>query len=195
MNAWIFQANPKRYDVVAAASRGRDDSWAMNQHRGIVDVGDRVYFYVSGKEAGVYAIGTVASPVFDAGESADYGRWKVEVQYDVILEPPLLRDALLADAGTADYPVFRGRQGTNFQLPEEVAKALAGLVGELVDELPAASDAPKDLWQDLERARRLHEQKVRQELLDFLKAMPPYDFERVVGVLSELRVRIDCGRS
>jgi hypothetical protein len=41
---WIFQANPKLYDLNAAIRNGRDENWAMNQHRGLVSVDDRVFF-------------------------------------------------------------------------------------------------------------------------------------------------------
>jgi len=40
--AWIFQANPKFYDVRAASRELERDEWSVNQYRKEVQVGDRV---------------------------------------------------------------------------------------------------------------------------------------------------------
>jgi len=62
---WIFQANPKRYDLAAALSRGVDRNWSMNQGRNIVSPGDRVFFWEAGAEARLLAVGHVTSPVYE----------------------------------------------------------------------------------------------------------------------------------
>lgn len=48
MADWIFQANPKRYDVLAAAGERTDSRWSMKVHRDKVAVGDRVWFLIAG---------------------------------------------------------------------------------------------------------------------------------------------------
>lgn len=47
MNDWMFQANPKLYDLLGAAGTGFDDNWSMKVHRNKVAVGDRVFFLIS----------------------------------------------------------------------------------------------------------------------------------------------------
>lgn len=106
MAHWIFQANPKRYDVLQAASQGKDNRWSMKVHRDKVAVGDRIWFLVAGRAAGLYVVGTVASPVYET-EDDGFGRWKVDVTYDAIIEPPLLRRELLAAPELEDFKALR----------------------------------------------------------------------------------------
>ena len=130
MTVWMFQANPKRYDLLGAARSGFDDNWAMNQHRSEVTVGDKVYFFISGSEAGIYLVGRVVSPVYESNsaEADAFGRWTVDVEYESRVEPPLLRPELLdpvREPVLADYLPFKGRQATNFIVPPDVAVRLA----------------------------------------------------------------------
>jgi len=69
VTSWIFQANPRRYDLRAAIDGGSDRNWAMNQGRREVSVGDRIYFWESGPKAQLVAVGHVASPVYERDDS------------------------------------------------------------------------------------------------------------------------------
>ena len=60
--AWLFQGNPKLYDLLGGIASGQLQSYAMNQHRDHAAYGDRVYFFLSGDRAGIYAIGRAAAP-------------------------------------------------------------------------------------------------------------------------------------
>ena len=73
MTVWMFQASPKRYDLLGAAKSGFGDNWSMNQHRDAVTVGDKVYFFISGSEAGIYLVGHVVSPVYESAEMDSFG--------------------------------------------------------------------------------------------------------------------------
>src|SRR4051812_32281791 len=94
MTAWMFQANPKLYDLLAAAKSGFDDNWSMKVHRDRVAVGDRVYFMVSGGAAGIYVVGRVVSPVYAAVEDNAFGHWRVDVEYEAFVDPPIFRSVL-----------------------------------------------------------------------------------------------------
>ena len=50
MTEWKSQANPKRYDLIAAAQTGIDDQFAICH---------KVYFFPSGRAAGINVIGRV----------------------------------------------------------------------------------------------------------------------------------------
>ncbi len=74
---WLFQVNPKRYDLIAALEAGVDEWWAMNQGRKEVSPGDRVFFWNvgnAGENAALVAVGRVTSPVRDnpGGSFGDY---------------------------------------------------------------------------------------------------------------------------
>ena len=130
MTSLVFQSNPKRFDLLAAVERGPDDTWAVNQHRRLVSVGDRVFFYHSNQDAGIYVVGRVVGPVAEAEESFEYGRWRVPISYEALVRPPLLRPTLIdADEPLlASQAVFTRAQGTNFLLPDASAARLEALV-------------------------------------------------------------------
>ncbi len=159
--AWMFQANPKRYDLLVAIAEASDDHWAMNQHRDHVSDGDRVWFFVSGAKASIYAVGRTASTAYRAEEGNEFGDWKVDITYEAVVEPPLLRDPEIdADPVLASFGPFLGRMGTNFPIPSSVVAHLESLlVGRLHP--VAAKHAPspsaqtsRDVSVAVETARR-----------------------------------------
>jgi hypothetical protein len=83
-----------------------------------------VYFYQSGKSAGVYAIGTVISGPVRRPAADQYGEWKVGIRYDARVDPPILRAELLADPILGQVLLFTRWQGTNFPLEDAVARRL-----------------------------------------------------------------------
>jgi hypothetical protein len=58
---WIFQANPERYRILESLSAQHVELWNLRQHAHDVHAGDRVLIWLSGQDAGIYAIGTVLS--------------------------------------------------------------------------------------------------------------------------------------
>ena len=59
---WIFQGNPDRYDVLNALSDeeiGNSIHWLVNQHKQKIKKGHIALIWMSGKEAGIYAIARI----------------------------------------------------------------------------------------------------------------------------------------
>src|ERR1019366_5781363 len=74
-NVWLFQANPKIYDIDRALSELSEVDWVVRQYRNDIHAGDRVYIWRSGPEAGVIATAEVlAEPEIAAVTST--GRWR-----------------------------------------------------------------------------------------------------------------------
>lgn len=70
--AWVFQANPKRFDLLQALQDSDTETWSVNQHRQDIQPGDRVWFRLTGPDAGIYALGQVTSvPRPEANEFGD----------------------------------------------------------------------------------------------------------------------------
>jgi hypothetical protein len=114
---WIFQSNPKRFDVMAAISGDADRTFAMNQYRNLVSVGDRIFFWECGPKAKLVAVGHVTSPAYEGG--SDFGEHLVDLEYDYQVEPPLTRnEILLSAAPLAGYRPFQWFMGTNFPIRE-----------------------------------------------------------------------------
>jgi hypothetical protein len=126
---WIFQANPNKYQIETSLQVDRDDMWNLRQHHKDVDVGDRVLIWIAGKNAGIYAVGTVTtSPVItpDTPKGIEYWNDKQEgyrpiarvwVRYDrILIDRPLLRDFLLCDPDLWNLSILRNPRGTNFKV-------------------------------------------------------------------------------
>jgi hypothetical protein len=184
--AWMFQANPKRHDLLAGIGAHPSDAWAMNQHRDHAAQGDRIHFFLSGDQAGIYATGEIVSTAYRAEEANEFGEWKVDIVYQSLIDPPLLRHPDIAtDPILASFGPFMGRMGTNFQIPPSVAAHLEVVLASRSHPLKQAaakvplSRATQDLNHSVETAR--HAAKV--ELLEHLRALQPSQFEHVIRLL------------
>src|SRR5262249_27272058 len=56
---WIFQANPKLYNIDGAIHDLSELTWTVKHEATRASVGDRVFFWRAGREAGVVALGTI----------------------------------------------------------------------------------------------------------------------------------------
>ena len=126
MTTWIFQANPNRYDLLADWSDGEVVSWAANQHREKMKPNDAVLFRLSGKAAGLYATGTIVSTCYE--KPNEFGSWKVDVRYDNLIVPPVLRVETDEIAHTNDFRPLLGQEATNFVVPHEVGMSINQLL-------------------------------------------------------------------
>jgi len=57
---WLFQGNPKRYDIDDYLSRYRFVYWTVPRNRDAMRLGDRCVLWRSGTEAGAIAVGRIA---------------------------------------------------------------------------------------------------------------------------------------
>jgi hypothetical protein len=134
---WMFQANPNKYDIYKSLAVEKEELWNLNQHAREVRAGDQILLWVSGSDAGIYAVGTVLSdPVIRSDSSTGIGYWvdqsegfrakaRVRVHYDrVFLERPLLKAYLQADPALWDMRILRFARGTNFPITPEEWSAL-----------------------------------------------------------------------
>ena len=69
MTDWIFQANPKRYDVHAAVARSSQDWWNTPRCRDRIALNDRVWLQIVGRDRpGIYYLATIASLPYESPE-------------------------------------------------------------------------------------------------------------------------------
>jgi 5-methylcytosine-specific restriction protein B len=126
--AWIFQANPKQFDLAGAlekSSPGDTHWWNASQHRALMQAGDVVLLWASGKRAGVYAVvELVAPPVEQTRDSGsndtlqpyELASWRVDYRYLAIFSSPIPRADLLARKSLSELSILRSPQGTNFAI-------------------------------------------------------------------------------
>ena len=178
--AWVFQANPKRFDLLQALRDGTAESWAANQHRQDIQPGDRVWFRITGPEAGIYAAGRVTS--VPRPEASEFGDWRVDVTFESRIDPPLLRAESAADPVLSAASALTGLMGTNLSLPADADARLEEVTQDR--QIPLAGQEPpaRLLEQKLNLdAKRIAEQ-VERDLLDHVRAMPHAQFEELCAL-------------
>ncbi len=138
LHYWIFQGNPKNYDVIGALRDGALRTWAVNQHNKDIKVGDRVIIWITGEASGCYAIATVMSDVNAAEEDAkEASYWKKPIENDAsegvtiridknLWNIPVLKAELNNRPEYSDFPA--GRQGTNLKISEAHFKGIQDLI-------------------------------------------------------------------
>lgn len=121
---WVFQANPKRYDIIGALRDGKLDNWTIKTHKGDISKGDRVIIWVTGAEAGCYALCEVTTDLLESEEDVgDDGYYKqapaagphsyVELRVvSNLWNLPITKDETTATAALKKLNV--GHQGTVF---------------------------------------------------------------------------------
>ncbi len=130
-NTWIFQASPAKYNISTSLLVETRELWNCNQHAAKIKRGDRVLIWISGNQAGIYAVGKVVSDPVDRPDSTvglNYwvnvldgieSRPRVLVEYErTLLERPLLRKYLQWDPELWGLSVMKQPRGTNFTVTE-----------------------------------------------------------------------------
>jgi predicted RNA-binding protein with PUA-like domain len=129
MADWIFEGNPRHYDLAAAVASSREQWWGTPHFRDQMAVGDRVWLQVVGpKDPGIYYIATITSPTYEHDVEPSeprHFRWRTDIRFDYRVQPPLLRTELEADAELGSFRPFRGFEGSNVPVPPDIASALA----------------------------------------------------------------------
>ncbi len=134
LRAWIFQANPQRYDILnsIADKELTEDVWEVSRYKDQIRVGHVCVIWMSGKESGIYAVGDVTSnPEFmvDSPQSTKYwvydadksqSRLRVKYKYRLkLVNNPIMRAELKSIPELQNMEIFRQPQGTNFRVTSE----------------------------------------------------------------------------
>jgi hypothetical protein len=81
-NVWIFQGNPKKYEVYNSLldESLKEDTWLVSRYRDDIRIGDIALIWKAGQRSGIYAVGEILTnpqEMYDPPESRKY--WKSEV--------------------------------------------------------------------------------------------------------------------
>jgi len=187
MMDWLFQCNPKRFDLVALLEGGaRDGDWAMNQHRQLVSPGDHVFFWQTGPEAQILAIGHVTSPVYERDNSS-FGRDCVDVAFDYKIAPPLTRAEALENKTLSRFAPFKWAMGTNFVIQDtaiiaELDKVLAGRIVSISQQKESYTRI-QDSQQSLDTAIKQAKLETSHKVRKHIEQMDPTAFEWLARAL------------
>jgi Restriction endonuclease/EVE domain len=189
---WIFQANPKRYDVHAAVARSPRDWWNTPRYRDRIALNDRVWLQIVGQDRpGIYYLATIVSLPYESPEE-EFGPWHTDIRWDYRIDPPLARPELVNDPALQSFWAFRGFQGSNVPVPAEIASRLIELARPRLVGLESEQHPGVAEELEVSAAIERHNTAVRQKLRQAIIALDPTDFELfVVRVLTEFGFEVE----
>ncbi|GAB4242321.1 MAG: hypothetical protein Kow0049_31540 [Stanieria sp.] len=128
MNYWLFQANPNYYRLLDAIKELQEMPWLVTRYAKEIAVGDGVLVWMSGENAGVYAIAEVIEPPQILKEIPDLDYWlepnkfkknrlHVKIRFiRKLIGQPLRRFELKYDRTLQNLLVIRAPNSTNFKV-------------------------------------------------------------------------------
>ncbi len=136
---WIFQANPQRFDILNALADDRinEDVWLVNRHKDEIKKNDIGLIWMSGKEAGIYAVVDIISdPEFlvDSAVSSQYWirdedkqqrKLRVRYKYKIKFPGNPIYKQELKNTGLS---ILKFAQGTNFPVRDEDWKVISSII-------------------------------------------------------------------
>ena len=173
--AWVFQANPKRFDLLQALDDGSAETWSVNQHRQDIQPGDRVWFRITGPAAGIYAIGRIVS--LPRKESNEFGDWHADVTFESRVNPPLLRAESDVDPILSTASALTGLMGTNLALSAEADARLEELTEDRLVPIAGTESQVRLLEHKLNLDAVRIVEHVERDLLEHLRGLSPSRFE------------------
>lgn len=137
---WIFQANPKVFRIKEALQHIARLRWTIRKYPDKIKQGDRVFFWMSGAEAGCLGRGVIRTDPqemeelpeerqfhTDPDKIAGASTLRVEIEITHRIEPPISREILLGHSVLKNMTVLKAPQGSHFLLTEHEAIVLEEL--------------------------------------------------------------------
>lgn len=138
--SWVFQANPKLFQIKEALQHITRLRWTIRKYRDKIKQGDRVFFWMSGAEAGCLGRGVIRTDPqemeelpeerqfhTDPDKIAGASTLRVEIEITHRIDPPISRETLLGHPVLKNMTVLRAPQGSHFLLTEHEADVLEEL--------------------------------------------------------------------
>ena len=159
-SAWIFQGNPKYYDVVGAVDDLDQITWAVNQYPKQIKEGDEAYIWLSGTGGGIIAAGTVLNdpetrePLDDPYRRSDQLNNEPYLAVDIKIEKKLTneiveRTLLMADERTKNMEILGYAGATNFKVKGEPNKVIKEIIEGKYEHIPVST--PSEVQENTEK--------------------------------------------
>lgn len=145
-NIWMFQANPHRYDIINALADqevGIDIHWEVNQYKTEIANDDIGIIWLSGREAGIYAITRIlTNPGIMEESEAEKKYWtytadkegeRLRVKMRIVknlLYKPLTKETIRNIEGLRNMSILKQPRGTNFRVKTDEWNIIKGLLQE-----------------------------------------------------------------
>lgn len=137
---WIFQANPKTYNIDGALQQLTEIAWSITRHKAEIQPGDRIFIWRCGGDAGIVAEGTVLTEPAEMEtseaekefilkpEDFEKGELRSRVRIDRVLSQCLARPSLVDEPRLASLSILANYPGTNFPVTSEQAAVIDALI-------------------------------------------------------------------
>jgi len=165
-NYWIFQGSPKIYNAVAAINNKAVSTWTVSSHRDKIKKGDKFILWLTGAQAGCYALGRVDSEVMMMKEEdaemnyyvattpqIENYRVKIAIEHN-FTNSPILWEMIKDDEVFKDFK--GGNQGTNFTATKEEYDSIKKLISKVNKLIINISWNSKD-WKEESKDKSNHE--------------------------------------
>ena len=142
-DVWIFQGNPNKYDILNSLNDkeiGNRIHWLVQQNRKRIHKGHLVLLWMSGKDAGIYALARVeCEPALMAENDLEKKYWlevteaalQMRVRLSILrrfVNGPILKTTLLKIPELSKLSILRQFQGTNFPVRDSEWEIIAQLM-------------------------------------------------------------------
>ena len=137
---WIFQANPRYYDIDGALGELTENTWLITRYSNEIKTGDIVFIWESGIDGGILAVASVLTKPDHIPEDKDEEKFikdeerfegerlRVRLRIDHVLSEKLSRGTLANHPVISSNEIFRFANATNFRVTEEQARAINDLI-------------------------------------------------------------------
>lgn len=143
-NTWIFQARLKKYETENALADNKFENmihWAVRQHENEIRQGDRGIIWISGKDAGIYAITEILNDpelmseteiekeywIDDTGERGEILRVRMKILLN-LHNSPITRETIRNTLGLQALSILKMPQGTNFKVTHNEWNLIRNLI-------------------------------------------------------------------
>lgn len=122
---WVFQGNPAVFDFKKALSEGTLNDWTVSAHKEEIKPGDKVILWITGDQAGCYALAEILSEPYAKSSNEDDRNWKEPNEYEFktdlkithnLKDKPILWETIKDDITFKNFKA--GNRGTNFSATE-----------------------------------------------------------------------------
>jgi hypothetical protein len=137
VNYWVFQGNPAQFQILKSLENGALKTWRVAAHAERIKPGDMVILWVTGAQAGCYALLKITSDVYIGPDEPGEQQYQLtgfaggstqQVKIEILLNlwnQPVMKEEL---QNLPAFPGFKGgNQGTNFTATREQFEAIERL--------------------------------------------------------------------
>lgn len=182
-SCWIFQGNPKLYDVVNAIKDLNTITWAVNQYPKQINKGDKAYIWLSGSGGGIVAVGSILCDPKTVQPDKDdpyklsedlnnkpYLAVEIKIQRK-LTESIVERTTLKNDERTKKMEIITYPGATNFRVTKEQDEVIESIINGTYEPLVSTPDDEEPLFESYSSDDFLSEVYMNEEQYHTLQSL------------------------